>query len=305
MKTFLCQLFFASIVFACGLANAQSAAVVEGVQMPAWVERSEGGGPARKIPVLPGMQLKAGDKLVTGSGSRLQVRLSEGSVVKLGENGSLQLKELEPSKTLFRAVIGVLEGAFRFTTDLAAKNRRRDVRISVATVTAGIRGTDLWGKSAPERQIVCLIEGNIEVGAPGETPVTMDQPRQFYRREKGATQPVGLVEEAQLVEWAKETDIEKGKGAARRGGKWKVNLFSAPKQNAVLDVYDQVRAAGYGAEIFPTMAGDKRIYVVRINGLPSKAEAEALAGQLRGKYGVTDPKVASEPKPAPDPKPAS
>jgi cell division septation protein DedD len=293
MKTFLCQLFFASIVLASGLANAQSAAVVEGVQMPAWVERSEGGGPIRKIPVLPGMQLKAGDKLVTGGGSRLQVRLSEGSVVKLGENGSLQLKELEPSKTLFRAALGVLEGTFRFTTDLAAKNRRRDVSISVATVTAGIRGTDLWGKSVPDRQIVCLIEGKIEVGAPNEAPVTMDQPRQFYRREKGATQPVGLVEEAQLVEWAKETDIEKGKGAARRGGKWNVNLISAADQAKVLDVYDQVRAAGYGAELFPIKAGEKRLYVVRIRSLPSKAEAQSLADQLRGKYGVSDPKVVS------------
>ena len=37
--------------------------------------------------------------------------------------------------------------------------------IRVATVTAGIRGTDLWGKSAADRQIVCLIEGRIEVGA--------------------------------------------------------------------------------------------------------------------------------------------
>jgi hypothetical protein len=288
MKTFLCQLFFVSMVLASGLANAQSAAVIDGVQMPAWVERD-----GRKVPVVPGMQLKAGDKLTTGAGSRLQVRLAEGSVVKLGENGSLQLKELEPSKTLFKAALGVLEGAFRFTTDLAAKSRRRDVSISVATVTAGIRGTDVWGKSAPDRQIVCLIEGKVEVAGPNETPYTMDQPRQFYRREKGVTQAVGLVEEAQLGEWAKETDIEKGKGAARRGGKWKVNLLSAPKQNAVLDVYDQVRAAGYGAEIFPTMAGEKRVYVVRINGLPSKAEAQALADRLKGKYGVAAPKVSS------------
>ena len=293
MKTILCQLFFGSMVLASGLANAQSAAVIEGVQMPAWVERSEGGATPRKMPVVPGMQLKAGDKLTTGGGSRLQVRLAEGSVVKLGENGTLQLKELEPSKTLFKAALGVLEGAFRFTTDIAAKNRRRDVSISVATVTAGIRGTDLWGKSVPDRQIVCLIEGRIEVAGPSETPFTMDQPRQFYRREKGVTHPIGLVEEAQLGEWAKETEIQKGKGAARRGGKWKVNLLSAPKQNAVLDVYDKVRAAGYGAEIFPTMAGEKRVYVVRINGLPSKAEAQALADQLKGKHGVAAPKVSS------------
>jgi hypothetical protein len=292
MKTLLLKALFAVALLVPGLAGAQSAAVVEGVQMPAWVERTDGGA-ARKIPVVVGMQLKAGDKLTTGGGSRLQVRLSEGSVVKLGENASLQLKELEPSQTVFKAALGVLQGAFRFTTDALAKNRRRDVSISVATVTAGIRGTDLWGKSAPDRQVVCLIEGKIEVGAQNETPVTMDQPMQFYRRENDVTQPVGFVDNGQLAQWAAETEIEKGKGASRNGGKWRVNLVTSSSQIDALSAYDQLRAAGYGAELLPAMAGEKRIYVVRIRNLPSKAEAQALAEQLKGKYGVDKPKVVS------------
>ncbi len=177
---------------------AAPAAVVEGVQMPAWIERPGGG----RVPVAPGMELKAGDQVRTGTNSRLLVKLSEGSLVKLGENGSLRIAEVDAGGgSLFKAALGVAEGAFRFTTDALQKNRRRDVRITVATVTAGIRGTDLWGKSdRADRQIVCLIEGVIEVGAAGETPVVMDQPRQFYRREQGRTQPIGFVEAAQLVE---------------------------------------------------------------------------------------------------------
>jgi len=297
MKAFLLKALFAVALAAPGLAGAQPAAVVEGVQMPAWVERPEGtaaGGAVRKIPVVPGMQLKAGDKLVTGGGSRLQVRLAEGSVVKLGENGSLQLKELEPSQTLFKAALGVLQGAFRFTTDVLAKTRReREVSISIATVTAGIRGTDLWGKSAPDRQIVCLIEGKIEVGAPNEAPVTMDQPMQFYRRENDVTQPVGFVDNAQLAQWAAETEIEKGRGAARRGGKWRITLASGSNMDRVLKVYEQVRAAGYGAELGSALVNEKRVYTVRIRSLPSKADAQALADELKGKYGVENPKVVS------------
>ena len=68
----------------------------------------------------------------------------------------------------------------------------------VAQVTAGIRGTDFWGRSRADRQIVCLIEGAIEVGADGEQPVRMDKPLQFYQRDKGKTQPVGLVDPKQL-----------------------------------------------------------------------------------------------------------
>ena len=270
-----------------GQAFAQPAAVVEGVQMPAWVERS-----GRSSPVAPGMALQAGDQVRTGAGSRLLVKLSEGSLVKLGENGTLRIAELTPTQEVFRAALRVLEGAFRFTTDAAAKQRRRDVNITVATVTAGIRGTDLWGRSRDERQVVCLIEGAIEVGAEGEKPVLMDQPRQFYRRTRGQTEPVGFVEPQQLNEWAKETEIERGKGAARLGGKWSVNLASADNQRAALAVYDEVRKAGYPAEIIPLKDGDKRSYVVRVRNLPSKAEANALAGELRGKHGVTEPKVS-------------
>jgi hypothetical protein len=288
MKPFLHYGLFAAALLASNLAAAQPAAVVEGVQMPAWVERD-----GRSTPVAPGMELKAGDQLKTGAGSRLLLKLSEGSLVKLGENGALRIAELSPTKELFKGALSVLEGAFRFTTQKIGASRRRDININVAQVTAGIRGTDLWGKSAPNRQIVCLIEGKIEVGAPNEQAVTMDQPRQFYQRNNNQTQPVGFVDAAQLGEWAKETDIEKGKGAAQRGGKWKVNLVSAESQNDALKVYDAVRAAGYAAEIFPTKEGDKRVYTVRIRNLPLKVEADSLAVQLKGKYGVADPKVAS------------
>src|SRR4051812_21145446 len=117
MKSFLPYLLLAIALPASGQAGAQpAAAVIEGVQMPAWIERSEGAVAPRRIPVSPGMALKTGDTLATGPGSRLLMKLSEGSLVKLGENAHLQLKELEPSESLFKAALGVLQGAFRFTT---------------------------------------------------------------------------------------------------------------------------------------------------------------------------------------------
>ena len=286
--------FLAAALLALGATQARAApaAVVEGVQMPAWLERA-GAGATRRVPLAPGMELRSGDEVRTGAGSRLYIKLAEGSLVKLGENASLRILDIAPERGgLFKAALNVLEGAFRFTTDLLAKERRREVSIRVATVTAGIRGTDLWGKSTGERQVVCLIEGKIEVGAEGEAPVTMDQARQFYQRDKGQTQPVGLVDPVQLAQWARETEIDEGKGAARAGGKWRVTLASVETQGEALAVYDTLRAAGFAAEIFPTKAGEKRVYVVRISRLASKADAEALAAQLRGTAGVQEPKVS-------------
>ena len=293
MKRILAIVFAALAALGAAQAQAAPAAVVEGVQMPAWLERAVSGG-IRRIPLAPGMELRGGDEVKTGAGSRLYIKLAEGSLVKLGENASLKLLELQPERGgLFRAALNVLVGAFRFTTDILAKERRREVSIRVATVTAGIRGTDLWGKSdRADRQIVCLIEGRIEVGAEGEAPVTMDQERQFYQREKGQTKPLGFVEPVQLAQWAQQTEIADGQGAARRGGKWRVTLASVGTQNEALSVYDQVRTAGYAAEIHPLKAGGKRVYVVRISRLPTKADAEALAAQLRGKHGVEEPMVS-------------
>ena len=293
MKRTIAVLFTAVLGVFSQIAPAQPAAVVEGVQMPAWVERLSGNVSVRK-PLAIGMELRSGDEVKTGAGSRAVVKLSEGSLVKLGENGSLLINEINPdSGGFFKAAMRVAEGAFRFTTDALAKTRRREVSIRVATVTAGIRGTDLWGKSSGERQTVCLIEGKIEVGAEGEQAVTMDQARQFYRREKGQTLPLGFVAPEQLVEWARETDIEAGKGAARRGGKWKVILASTDTQAAALALYDRLSDNGFAAEIRPAQAGDKLQYRVRIANLPSKAEAEGLAAKLRGQHGVTDPKVTN------------
>lgn len=293
MKRVLAVLGAALLAAAAVQSRAAPAAVVEGVQMPAWVERA-GIGAVRRLPLAPGMELRGGDELRTGAGARVYVKLAEGSLVKLGEKASLRILEIAPERggDFFKAALHVLEGAFRFTTDLLAKQRRREVSIRVATVTAGIRGTDLWGKSAPEREIVCLIEGAIEVGAEGEAPVVMDEPRQFYQRLKGETQPVGFVDAVQLAQWARETEIAEGRGAARRGGRWKLTLARADTQKAALEVYDRLRDAGYAAEIFPVKAGDGHEYLVRITRLASKADAEALAEQLRGTAGVQEPAVS-------------
>jgi len=284
MKTLL--LAFLLAVAALPASAQQSGAVVDGVQMPAWLERD-----SKRVPLAPGMELRAGDRIFSGSGARVQVKLSEGSVVKLGENGRLVFAEMQPGKDLFKATLQVLEGAFRFTTELVGKGKKREVSVRVSQVTAGIRGTDFWGRSRDDRQIVCLIEGAIDVGADGEKPVRMDKPLQFYQRDKGKTQPVGQVDPKQLEQWGKETEIEAGKGAARRGGKFMVELATLDSQSAAGAISRQLQEAGYPAQVAQRKEGEKVTYTVRIRQLPSREEAQNLANRLKGKFGVKDPKI--------------
>jgi hypothetical protein len=287
MKRILYGLFLAAAFFSAAQAYAQAAASVEGVQMPAWVERN-----GRRTPLLPGMELRAGDQIFTGAGSRALVRLAEGSVVKLGENGTLRFTQIDRSQEIFKAALGVLQGAFRFTTELVGQKRKREIDIRVAQVTAGIRGTDLWGRARKDNEVVCLIEGEIQVGAEGETAQTLNQPLQFYRRVDAKTQPVGFIDTKQLAQWAQETEIEDGKGAARAGGRFTVALASAADQRAALGLYDELRNAGYPAEILPRKEGEAILYIIRIRQLPTRAEAQALANSLKGKFGITEPKIS-------------
>ena len=265
-------------------------AIVEAVQMPAWVERDDA-----KIPVAPGMALRDRDHVRTGAGARLLLRMPEGSAVKLGENAGLALDSLRVQRGLFAGAIRVVFGAFRFTTDLLAKvgGVRRDLDISVATVTIGVRGTDIWGKSTRDRDIVCLIEGRIQVQRGADPEFVMDQPLSYYVAPRRAPAlPVAPVPMDQFREWAAETEIEPGRGAARRGGRWKVVLGTVDTQADALRLYDSVREAGYAAKILPAKLGDKSIYTLRLAHLPSRAEAQALADSIRGKMGVADPKVS-------------
>lgn len=259
-------------------------ASVYAVQAPAWVERD-----GNRIPAAPGMPLKERDQLRTGANSRLWVRTPDGSVVKMGENGSLALEAVQTRKDrTFQAAIRVLEGAFRFTTEALAKFRgKREVNISVGTVTAGIRGTDLWGKSAADKQIVCLIQGKIELTPPGESSVTMDQPMSFYIREKNQSAPIAPVPPEQLKVWAAETETEPGKGVARSGGKWKITVSSASAA-AALKAYEDMHSAGYAAELQPTKVDDKRVYTVQLKNFITRHDAEAAAADLKKQGRIGD-----------------
>ena len=281
---------FGGAVHAAGKAPAAAPdAVVEGVQMPAWLERD-----GRSQPLTPGLELRDGDRVRTGANSRVLLKMGEGSLVKLGENGILKFDNLgQRANNLFTATLDVAAGAFRFTTDVLAKLRRREVNVKIATITAGIRGTDLWGKAAPDKDIVCLIEGRISVARGNDAPFAMNDPLSFYIAPRNAPPlPVAPVDSKQLAQWALETEISSGAGAARRGGKWRVTLAVTDTEEDAFRVYDAVRAGGYPAELHPVGTPEKRRYQVRIGQLPGKSEAQALADALKGRFGVTAPAVS-------------
>jgi hypothetical protein len=267
-----------------GAPAAAQTLVVEGVVSPAWVERG-----AARLPLAAGMQLNDRDRVVTGGGSRALLRMAEGSAVKLGENASLVVDGLTDrtaagAARLVTASLDVVRGAFRFTTAIFGRPAAgRDVKVRVSTVTAGIRGTDLWGKSDERRDLVCLIEGSISVSHAQTGEFTMAEPLSFFvapRNEKPL--PVAQVDPKQLKEWAAETEIQAGSGGARRGGRFAVTAGVSSDQKTALATYHALRAAGYPAVVRPLKKDDGSIeYRVRVPNLATREDAAAAAAKLK------------------------
>jgi hypothetical protein len=264
-------------------------AVVEAVQYPAWLERG-----GRSVPLTPGTPLQASDRLRTGENARVRLKLGEGSAVRLGENAQFVIERAE-DRGVFKATLGVIAGAFRFTTDALRKAQGRDIAIRVKNVTAGIRGTDLWGKSTDERDLVCLLEGRISVGADGHPVVTLDQPRDFYQKPRDGAPSVAKVDQKQVDEWSKETEVSADGPAARVGGAWRVVAAVVPDRDAALALDRRLRAGGYPSQV----AARDGLFTVHVPGLAGESEARALMANLRRVKGVDNPTVGPMQPPKP------
>ena len=270
---------FVLLFFAADLLLAAPDAVVEGIQLPAWVTRD-----GKRQPLAIGTELQNSDEVSTGGNSRLLLRLGDGSVVKLGENGRLQLSDLVQKRKqgFLAATLKVLEGAFRFTTDVALKARgSRDITVQFPTITAGIRGTDIWGKNLGDKEVVVLIEGKITVTRTGDQPVEMKDPLTYLQAPKTGAATVEAVPMEQLKAWAAETEISDGAGALRKGGRWKLYLGNYQQQLEALSLYDSLRREGYPVRIQPGQADGGQIYRLRLAGFSSEQEANALGARLK------------------------
>lgn len=278
----------------CGLLLANAAwavpdVVVDGVLMPAWVERG-----AQRMPLAAGMELQSGDALVTGTGSRVQLKTADGSDIRLGENARFVLDKVgqqHEARPQFEAMLALEKGAFRFATPQRGKPYTRNVTVKVAGVNVTFTGGDVWAKAEGEDGgMVLLLAGTASVAHGTDALLTLDQPLTSVVMSKDAAPlPMSGTDQKRVDKLMQETAIADGLGVVRSGGKWKVNLMEQEGEDATLASYDALRTAGYDVRILPLGGGKFRL---RIAQLPNRAEAEALAHNLSGKMGIVSPTVS-------------
>ena len=272
------------LLFACAVSPvfAASQAVVEMVQMPAWLDRA-----GRSQALAVDMEVKNGDRIRTGAAARVTLRLAEGSSVKLGEQATLGFysRSLQPERA-FKGALDVIKGGARFTTDaLTAGRSSRDLAIRVGKATAADVGSngavDLWAKSDSERNLILLIEGKIRFVYAGRT-VAVEQPMTLFVTPRNAAPPVDA---EQFKRWARETEALAGDGMTGRTGQWKVLLSRAGSEAEALAIYDKARDAGYAAQIQPRLAGKAWLFDILLTRLASEQDAVVVANKVKSQLG--------------------
>jgi hypothetical protein len=263
-------------------ALAAAAATVEAVQAPAWRERG-----GISTPLAPGMELDSGDVLRTGSGARAYLVLAEGSRVKLGEAAQFTFhsQSLRPEKS-FRGALDIVAGAFRFTTGKLKRAVPREVAIRVGTATIGIRGTDIWGKTDKDGDLVALIEGRIEITRAGQS-TELGQAMTYFDAPTGKAAEVKPLDLETFVKLARQTEILPGAGAARVKGKGRLLVATAPSEEAALELYDRIREAGFAVRVVPRASdGGGWRYELRLAGFADAKDAEAAAAVVQARTGL-------------------
>jgi cell division septation protein DedD len=278
-------------------------AVVSGVLMPAWLERQ-----GSRQELTPGIALHNRDRLVTGANARVEVRLRDGSVLRLAGDTHCELNALavrEPE--VFTAAIDVPQGAVRLTTGHLARGlRQRAVNLRVGTLTASVRGTDLWGMADGAGDRICLLEGRITLLQPDSEARQVSEAGSCHVAAKdGSPAVLQTVSAGQLAWSAAQTTAMPPTVAASpaatatttrpgrmtrtaRPGSWSVEVAAVDGEGVALSIHDRARAAGYGARIRPVpAAGGGYRYALRLGPLSSEAEAAALAEEIGNALSVT------------------
>lgn len=115
------------------------------------------------VPVnaVVGAQVLAGDKLQTGAKTKIRIKLTDGSILALGERSSLTVVKYETDGGKRSGSLRVAIGAFWMQVAKWTNPADSFVEVETPSAVAGVRGTTLWGDT--QRQVICALEGEVSV----------------------------------------------------------------------------------------------------------------------------------------------
>lgn len=134
-------------------------------------------------PLYVGSTVLVGDSLQTAEDARLEIRLSDGGILTLGEHSSMTIEIYGRVETEGTALLKAVSGVFLAASGALAKMAPDRLTIETPSAVLGVRGTEVWGRIRDDSAIevaflsgasVLLVtpEGSVELTEPG-TGVTL------------------------------------------------------------------------------------------------------------------------------------
>jgi hypothetical protein len=208
MKLYYGLILLINVIFIAGVQAVTAIATVDHVQKSVTVQRD-----GKEQPLVVGATLQRGDHIKSGQDGRVWIRFHDGSVVKLGEQAHFVLDQITPpseKQGWLEATFHLVNGIFRFTSHTEQPQRAVEVRVGRG-LSLGIRGTDFFAKATPDKDLVCLIRGQVEARA-GEVKTLLTQPRQFFIVPQGKPPlSVDLISDEWFEKWVQETELSANK----------------------------------------------------------------------------------------------
>lgn len=229
-------------------------------------------------PLAPGMRLHATDVISTGEGGRLLLKLDDGAQIRLGENAKLTLIDLKPSHT----ALALNNGAFR----LKSSGSKKLVNVAAGSLAASGRGMSLWGNAAGEHDAIALLaKGKVNVDHDNGSHATLTRAQTFVDAVDGASlSTVAKASTSDYNRWVAQTDLQSGKGAAVRKGRWKVDLGAFQERAEAESVKQDVEKEGYAVDLVSAGIKGKTYWRPQLKGFKTQQDAAVIAEQLRNNF---------------------
>lgn len=263
------------------------AATVYELQPPSWLIRD-----GERSPLVTGMQLQAGDRVVAGEQSRIELRFGDDLRFRLGNEGEAVLvDDLEPSESgSVRGNLSLIHGPARIRSD--ANNHR--IRVSVGNEALELEGRgDVAFDNESNIFSACLFNGraNITPSDKNPTPLKLGNVGRCYVRDGEKPPREVQLKSAQLKELRELTEDVVRRPTVRVGSEWAVRLIPSRSEITAAQLTEFVTYAGYPVQLTIVGDGENIRFQPIIHDFMSERGATQMMEELKQSYGAGFAKV--------------
>lgn len=264
-------------------ARGAEALLVDAMHYPAWLVRDY-----QTLPLAPGASLRQDDLVRTGEGSRVQLRLADGSRIRLGQRSRFLVQAMpaaEPPAAAQMVSMRIQRGVFH----VIPAESGHPFRIDLGDVSARFAGADVWGRADQQKDAVCLLKGEAEVESVAGDVQRLTQALSCYVKSRGqAPLEVDQIDLQQHRAWLDETRLKTELGLASANGEWQLVLISLSDADRAEQVLAGYRELGYAAQRKTVRRKGRTLHRLLLPGFESIEAALHARSRIEKELGIND-----------------